>query len=133
MGILTPLAIPLTWAVLDAEGLADPAGHPILFASISTVLAGAVWGDHCSPISDTTVISSLAAQCDVIDHVRTQLPYALFVGAVAIVCGLLPVGLGAPWWLMFPIAAAVTVAGLLVLGRPVRAATEEPATATPRR
>ncbi|HSI93310.1 MAG TPA: Na+/H+ antiporter NhaC family protein [Jiangellaceae bacterium] len=128
MGILTPLAIPLAWAVLETEGLADPAGHPILFASISTILAGAVWGDHCSPISDTTVISSLASQCDVIDHVRTQLPYALFVGAVAIVFGLLPVGFGAPWWVMFPIAAAAAVAGLLVLGKPVPVGAEEPVT-----
>ncbi len=127
MGILTPLAIPLTWAVLQNEGLAEPTGHPILFASISTVLAGAVWGDHCSPISDTTVISSLASQCDVIDHVRTQLPYALFVGAVALVVGLIPVGVGLPWWLMLPIAAAIAVGGLLLIGRPAPVVTEEEA------
>jgi Na+/H+ antiporter NhaC len=119
MGILTPLAVPLLWSVLEAQGLADPAGHPILFAGVSTVLAGAVWGDHCSPISDTTVISSLASQCDVVDHVRTQLPYALFVGGVAIVIGLLPVGFGVPWWVAMPVAAVVCVAGLHILGRPV--------------
>ncbi len=119
MGILTPLAIPLAWTVLEANGLADPAGHPILFASVSTILAGAVWGDHCSPISDTTVISSLASQCDVIDHVRTQLPYALFVGAVAIVLGLLPVGFGVPWWAAFPLAIAAALIGLRVLGKPL--------------
>ena len=119
MGILTPLAIPLAWAVLEAQGLADPAGHPIFFASASTILAGAVWGDHCSPISDTTVISSLASQCDVIDHVNTQLPYALVVGAIAIVIGLLPVGLGLPWWVAFPIAAIVTLLALRLLGKPV--------------
>jgi len=120
MGILTPLAIPLAWAVLEAQGLADPAGHPIFFASVSTILAGAVWGDHCSPISDTTVISSLASQCDVIDHVNTQLPYALVVGAIAIVLGLLPVGLGLPWWAAFPIAAIVTLSALRLLGKPVQ-------------
>jgi Na+/H+ antiporter NhaC len=105
--------------VLEAEGLADPGGHPILFAAVSTVLAGAVWGDHCSPISDTTVISSLASQCDVIDHVRTQLPYALAVGGVAIVTGLVPVGLGLPWWAAFALGAAVVVGGLQLFGRPV--------------
>lgn len=119
MGILTPLAVPLLWSVLETQGMADPAGHPILFAGVSTVLAGAVWGDHCSPISDTTVISSLASQCDVVDHVRTQLPYALFVGGVAVVIGLLPVGFGVPWWLALPVAAVVCVVGLRVLGRPV--------------
>ena len=119
MGILTPLAIPVAWAVLQAQGDALPAGHPILFASVATVLAGAVWGDHCSPISDTTVLSSLATQCDVVDHVRTQLPYALYVGAVGTVVGLVPIGLGLPWWLAFPLAAAVLLAGLRLLGSPV--------------
>jgi Na+/H+ antiporter NhaC len=119
MGILTPLAVPLAWAILEAEGLADPGGHPILFASVSTILAGAVWGDHCSPISDTTVISSLASQCDVVDHVRTQLPYALFVGAVALLLGLVPVGFGLPWWLAMPICAAAVLGGLWVVGKPV--------------
>jgi Na+/H+ antiporter NhaC len=131
MGILTPLAVPLLWSVLEAEGMADPAGHPILFAGVSTVLAGAVWGDHCSPISDTTVISSLASQCDVVDHVRTQLPYASFVGGVAIVVGLLPVGFGVPWWVVLPLAAVVCVAGLHVLGGPVAGhRSEQPAGAT---
>jgi Na+/H+ antiporter NhaC len=120
MGILTPLAVPLAWAILEAEGLADPGGHPILFASVSTILAGAVWGDHCSPISDTTVISSLASQCDVVDHVRTQLPYALFVGAVALLLGLLPVGFGLPWWVAMPICVAASLGGLWAFGRPVR-------------
>jgi Na+/H+ antiporter NhaC len=124
MGILTPLAIPLAWAVLEAQDLADPAGHPILFASVSTILAGAVWGDHCSPISDTTVISSLASQCDVIDHVKTQLPYALSVGGIAVVLGLLPVGLGLPWWVAFPIAAAATLVMLRLVGEPVTAGAE---------
>jgi Na+/H+ antiporter NhaC len=132
MGILTPLAVPLAWAVLEAQGMAAPGGHPILFASVSTILAGAVWGDHCSPISDTTVISSLASQCDVIDHVRTQLPYALFVGAVALVVGLLPVGFGVPWWLAFPLCAVVLVVGLRLIGRPVEVVEPEPAP-TPRR
>jgi Na+/H+ antiporter NhaC len=127
MGILTPLAIPLAWTVLDANGLADPAGHPILFASVSTILAGAVWGDHCSPISDTTVISSLASQCDVIDHVRTQLPYALFVGAVAIVLGLLPVGFGLPWWAAFPLTIAAALIGLRLIGRTLDRPVEDPA------
>ncbi|MFI6577404.1 Na+/H+ antiporter NhaC family protein [Nocardiopsis sp. NPDC050513] len=119
MGILTPLAVPLAWAALEAQGLAGPDGHPVLFASVSTILAGAVWGDHCSPISDTTVISALASQCDVIDHVRTQLPYALFVAGVVIVLGLLPVGLGLPWWAALAVCGVAVVVGLRFLGRRV--------------
>ncbi|WP_116244522.1 Na+/H+ antiporter NhaC family protein [Nocardiopsis sp. FIRDI 009] len=119
MGILTPLAVPLAWAALEARGLDAPDGHPILFAAVSTILAGSVWGDHCSPISDTTVISSLASQCDVIDHVRTQLPYALFVAGVVLVLGLLPVGLGLPWWAALILCAVAVVAGLRFLGRRV--------------
>lgn len=130
MGILTPLAVPLAWAVLQAQGDALPGGHPILFASVSTVLAGAVFGDHCSPISDTTVISSLASQCDVVDHVRTQLPYALYAGAVAVVFGLVPVGLGVPWWLAFPLAIAALLAGLRLLGKRVPDAVPQATEAT---
>jgi Na+/H+ antiporter NhaC len=125
MGILTPLAIPLAWAVLQAQGDAVPTGHPILFASVATVLAGAVWGDHCSPISDTTVISSLASQCDVVDHVRTQLPYALYVGAVATVVGLVPIGFGVPWWLAYLLSVAVLLAGLRLFGTPVQTGTAD--------
>ncbi|MPY82487.1 MAG: Na+/H+ antiporter NhaC family protein [Actinophytocola sp.] len=117
MGILTPLAVPVAWAVLDAQGEATAAGHPVLFACVSAVLAGAVWGDHCSPISDTTVISSLASQCDVIDHVRTQLPYALYAGGVALLAGLLPIGFGLPWWLAYALALAALIAGLRLIGR----------------
>ena len=93
MGILLPLVLPLTWAIMGNHGLTDPHYHYLLHASISGVLAGAVWGDHCSPISDTTVLSSLSAGCDHIEHVRTQLPYALLAGAAALLFGTLPISL----------------------------------------
>ena len=57
--------------------------HPGLV--IGAVLGGGVFGDHCSPISDTTIISSMASATDHIDHVRTQLPYALIAGGIALV------------------------------------------------
>jgi len=94
---------------------------------VSTILAGAVWGDHCSPISDTTVLSSLACQCDHIDHVRTQAPYALVAGGVSIVLGLVPVGFGIPWWVALPISAVALVALLVWVGRPVPEPSPEPA------
>ncbi|MEX0900506.1 MAG: Na+/H+ antiporter NhaC family protein [Gammaproteobacteria bacterium] len=112
MGILMPLVVPLAWAIGGAEGA-------VLYASIASVLAGAVWGDHCSPLSDTTILSSMASGCDHIAHVRTQLPYALLVGAAAIVVGLLPVGFGVPWWLSLPVGVVVLVATLRLIGRRV--------------
>ena len=99
MGILFPLVMPLTWAVMTAQGQAGPEHMHILYSSISAILAGAVWGDHCSPISDTTILSSLASGCDHIEHVRTQLPYAVTVGGAAILFGSLMTALGSPWWL----------------------------------
>ena len=129
MGILVPLTVPLTWAILQANGLASPEHYAILYAAIASVLSGAVWGDHCSPISDTTIISSMASQCDHIDHVRTQLPYALTVGGVALLIGLLPVGLGAPWWLMLAVGVLVLGGTLYVVGKKVEAEEEAAPTA----
>ena len=83
------------------------------------MLAGAVWGDHCSPISDTTVMSSLSAGCDHIEHVRTQMPYALLVGVASIVLGTLPVSFGMPWWLGFLLGAGLLVLTLRWLGQVV--------------
>jgi Na+/H+ antiporter NhaC len=119
MGILLPLVLPLCWAIMNSQGLAGPEGHHILYASVSGVLAGAVWGDHCSPISDTTVMSSLSAGCDHMEHVRTQLPYAMLAGAAALFCGTVPTSLGLPWWAGMLLAAAVTALGLRLLGEPV--------------
>jgi Na+/H+ antiporter NhaC len=87
MGILFPLVMPLTWEIMTSQGMAGPEHMHILYSSIAAILAGAVWGDHCSPISDTTILSSLASGCDHIEHVRTQLPYAITVGATSILTG----------------------------------------------
>jgi len=120
MGILMPLVIPLAWGVLAADGLHTEAEyHHIIYSAVSAVLAGAVWGDHCSPISDTTILSSMASQCDHIEHVRTQLPYALFAGGIAIALGTLPAGFGVAWWLCLPIGALALIAGVRVFGREV--------------
>ena len=132
MGILMPLVIPLAWGVLAADGLHTSGEyHHIIYSTVSAVLAGAVWGDHCSPISDTTILSSLASSCDHIDHVRTQLPYALTVGGVSLLLGTLPTGFNAPWWLMMPICIAVLLAVVRFVGRPVDdpEAVDEPAAA----
>jgi Na+/H+ antiporter NhaC len=117
MGILIPLVIPLSWAVLGAREMASPEHMHILYSSISAVLAGSVWGDHCSPISDTTILSSLASGCDHIEHVRTQLPYAVLVALVALLAGTLPVAMGIPWWLGLGTGLAILWVLLRLLGR----------------
>ena len=118
MAILMPLVIPLCWAVLQSHGVADADHMHILYSSIACVLTGAVWADHCSPISDTTVLSSLATGCDHMDHVRTQIPYALLGGLAAILIGVLPAGFGLPWFLLLPSAAVVMVVVHRFLGKP---------------
>jgi len=123
MGILMPLVVPLAWGVLSAADMDDPEHYHILYSAVSAVLAGAVWGDHCSPISDTTILSSLASSCDHIDHVRTQIPYALLVGIVAIFLGTIPAGFGAPWWLCLLLGAGVLLTALRTFGKPVEVET----------
>lgn len=119
MGILMPLVLPLTWAVLQANGMATPENYPIIYSTVACVLAGSVWGDHCSPISDTTILSSMASGSDHLAHVRTQLPYALFVGGVSVLIGTVPTGFGFPWWLAFVVGAAVLWAAHRYLGKSV--------------
>ncbi len=115
MAILFPLVVPLAHRIAPGE-------ETILLGAISSILAGSVWGDHCSPISDTTILSSMATSCDHVDHVRTQLPYALLVGSVSLVCAELPVAAG--WygpWVGLALAAGVIVVSFELLSRPVRA------------
>lgn len=93
MGLLMPLAITITYSKLALLNEASP-HHHLMIASIGAVLAGAIFGDHCSPISDTTVLSSAATGCDHLAHVTTQIPYALTVAAVSLLLGYVPIGLG---------------------------------------
>lgn len=90
MAILFPVVVPLAIAMGAGVGFAGGENYGILLGAISSVMAGAVFGDHCSPISDTTVLSSMSSACDLIDHVRTQLPYALVIALVALVVGEIP-------------------------------------------
>jgi Na+/H+ antiporter NhaC len=87
MAIMMPIVIPLSASVTGINNYTPDESHLILIGVISSVLAGAVWGDHCSPISDTTILSSIASGCNHIDHVRTQLTYAVLVGAVCMIFG----------------------------------------------
>ncbi|CAN5749014.1 Na+/H+ antiporter NhaC family protein [soil metagenome] len=90
MAILFPVVIPLAVAMGAGVGFAGGEHYAILLGTMSSVMAGAVFGDHSSPISDTTVLSSMSSACDLVDHVRTQLPYALVVAVVALAVGEIP-------------------------------------------
>jgi Na+/H+ antiporter NhaC len=117
MGILIPLAVPTAYGVAQAAGFDPAEAHRILLGAISAVLAGAIFGDHCSPISDTTVMSSMASACDHVDHVRTQLPYAIAVALVSVFTGYLPAAFGWPTPLCLLLGAAVLGGGLACFGR----------------
>ena len=117
MAILMPLIIPLSWAVMSSNGMAAAGDMHILYSAVACCLGGAVWGDHCSPISDTTVLSSVASGCDHIEHVRTQLPYALLVGFVGLLFGTVPAGFGLSPWISLLVGIVVLAASLKALGR----------------
>lgn len=114
MGIVMPIALPLSFALSD-----DPI---IALAASGAVLSGACWGDHCSPISDTTILSSVGAGCEVDKHVKTQLPYAIASGLIAVVLGTIPVGFGVPVWVVVPLGCVACVALVLLVGRKPAAA-----------
>lgn len=92
---------------------------PIFLSTFAAILSGSVFGDHCSPISDTTILSSTASCADHIDHVRTQMPYAVTVAVIAMLVGYAGIGLN----LSLPVILLVSIALLAVLfqfyGRPV--------------
>jgi Na+/H+ antiporter NhaC len=119
MGILMPIVIPMTYALVATATSDQILQHPILLGTVGSVLAGAIFGDHCSPISDTTVLSSQSSACDHIAHVKTQMPYSLSLAAINILLGTLPLGLGVSLWLLLVLQMIAIVLMLLLLGRPV--------------
>ena len=119
MGILMPLAIPLASAVGMHSGLEGDALHAYMIVNISAVLTGAIFGDHCSPISDTTILSSMGAGCNHIDHVQTQMPYALAVCAISIFAGYFPTALGLSIWIVLPLGLLVTALVVRFVGQRV--------------
>jgi Na+/H+ antiporter NhaC len=96
------------------------AGNPLSIVCVAACMAGAVCGDHCSPISDTTIMSSAGAQCEHVNHVSTQLPYALTVAAVSavayLISGVFAVK-GIPSALALPFGILMMVLVVLVIGR----------------
>jgi len=119
MAILYPLILPSSWLIAQESGMDYDQSMAIFYNVVSTVLAGSVLGDHCSPISDTTILSSLASSCNHIEHVRTQLPYALTVGLVATFLGTLPAAYGVPSYILFVVNLIVLYLIVVVFGKKV--------------
>jgi Na+/H+ antiporter NhaC len=119
MAILMPLVYPLGHQLPLEAGLPAATALHIHLAAVSAVLAGSVFGDHCSPISDTTILSSLASGSDHVDHVKTQMPYALTVAGISALCGYLPVGFGVPPWLSLALGVAGVVLVVWRVGKTV--------------
>lgn len=119
MALVYPLILPAAWSVCMDAGFDAEASMAIFYNTVSAVLAGSVLGDHCSPISDTTILSSLASGCNHIDHVRTQIPYALTVGGISVLLGTLLSAVGVPPILCFLIGIGAVVTVIELVGKKV--------------
>jgi Na+/H+ antiporter NhaC len=110
--------MPLIFFIVAVTAGSDPGlAKAITLATLSSVMSGAIFGDHCSPISDTTIMSSMASASDHMDHVRTQLPYALICAGVAALVGYIPAGFGVSPWLSLLAGTGILVGILFVLGK----------------
>lgn len=117
MAILMALVIPICHelAIAAGHGLESGVYYTLMVGTISSVLAGSVWGDHCSPISDTTILSSMASGCDHVDHVKTQLPYALGIGLLGMAVGDIPTAFGLSPWISIVLGTVVIILGVRFL------------------
>lgn len=127
MAIMLPVVIPLTVALGGPDVLPGAVDAHLLLGGIASVLAGSIFGDHCSPISDTTVLSSTASACDHVDHVKTQLPYAVLVGGIGLLLGNIGTAYGLPAWAALGIGTLILVVVLYTIGKPVQTTVNESA------
>lgn len=119
MAIMMPIIIPLSHTVSGFYNLSPAETTLILNGVISSVLAGCVFGDHCSPISDTTILSSMASRCNHVDHVRTQLPYAIVVALFCMLLGDIPTAFGLSPYISLVFIGIVLFVVLFTIGKKV--------------
>jgi Na+/H+ antiporter NhaC len=123
MAILFPISVPPVLQL--SAGLPADQASAVLYAAIGSILSGTVFGDHCSPISDTTIMSSIASSIDHMDHVGTQMPYALLVGVIACTLGYLPAGFAFSPWLGILLGLLLLTGIVFVWGKKVSNMTEK--------
>lgn len=112
--IMIPIAFPLAYGATGGEM------DTLCLLTIAAVTSGAIFGDHCSPISDTTIMSSMGSAADLIDHVRTQLPYAVTVAIVAAVIGYIPAAAGVTPLILIPAGIIALVIIVRLVGKSVK-------------
>ncbi len=110
MGIMFPVVA----AIVVGDSFVG--SEAIMLGSLAAVMSGAVMGDHCSPISDTTIMASMGCGCDHVAHVKTQIPYALTTAGFTIIFGYLPIGLGLPVYICLP-AGVLAIFGFFAILR----------------
>lgn len=117
MAIVMPIALPLAYSIGSNYGLSHENLSVVIYGVVSSVLAGSVFGDHCSPIADTTILSSMASSCDHIEHVRTQMPYAIIVGLFCMLLGDIPTAFGVNPFLSLLTILAGLILFLFLIGK----------------
>lgn len=117
MGILVPLSVSLSAGMLTSGGEPLDVADPLLLSVVGSVLAGAIFGDHCSPISDTTILSSQSCGCHHMAHVRTQMPYAILGAVLSVILGTVPVAYGMPVYVSHVLGVGAMAGTLFLLGK----------------
>lgn len=119
MAILYPIAMPMTWTICLNAGMTEAEALPIFYNVVATVLSASVFGDHCSPISDTSILSSLSSSCNHLSHIKTQSPYAIFIAILSIIISLLSTFMATPFILNLLLGAIVIFLVLRFVGKKV--------------
>lgn len=119
MSILVPIVMPMAMQLISGTPN-EIVDSPVFISTFAAILSGSVLGDHCSPISDTTILSSTASGSDHIDHVRTQLPYSVTVGIIALFFGYLFIGFGGKLSISLVVGIILLFIILIVFGKPIR-------------
>lgn len=112
--IMIPIAFPMAMAATGGEI------NYLVILTIASVTSGAIFGDHCSPISDTTIMSTMGSGADLLDHVKTQLPYALTVAGVSIVFGSIPAAMGISPIILIPIGIVALFIIVKIFGKSIK-------------
>ena len=115
MSVVMPLAIPLAYKTISMGNVSN--GEVYLLVCIGSVIAGSIFGDHCSPVTDCTILAAAGSGCSTMEHCFSQLPYTIVNCGISIVCGIILICLGVNVWLALLIGVALQALILLLIGK----------------